>query len=84
MFLPDNEEARKAITEKLDAFDEEIVRLSLEYNVSLKEIIFFLACGYIIKAENFRGIDDESVREVAAEVIRDKDANRANQANNLN
>lgn len=41
MFLSDNEEARKAITEKINAFDEEIVRLSLEYSVSLKEIIFF-------------------------------------------
>lgn len=75
MFLTDNEEARNALVEKLNAFDEELVCFSLEYEVSLKEIISFLAYGYLVKIMDLADFSDSEIKKAAQDVLSTIDVN---------
>lgn len=75
MFLTDNEEARNALVEKLNAFDEEIVKFSVEYKVNHKEIISLLAYAYLVKILYLLNVDDDEIGKVAQDVLSKKDIN---------
>lgn len=73
--MSENEAAGNALVEKLNAFDEELVRFSLKYEVSLKEIMSFLAYGYLVKTMDLADFSDGEIKKAAQDVLSTEDVN---------
>lgn len=75
MFLLENEAAIKELSEKLDDLDGEIMKISLKYDVSLKEITANIAYSYMVKTKDIIGYSDEEIKKAAQDTLSVKDVN---------
>lgn len=75
MRLQENKAAIKALSEKLDNFDGEIIGISIEYEVSLKDIIAALAYSFMRKHEDLQGFSDGEIKKAAQDVLSTEDVN---------
>lgn len=73
--LAENKEAIKELAEKLDDLDGEIIKISLKYDVSLKDITANIAYSYMVKTKDIIGYSDEEIKRAAKDSLRKKDVN---------